>query len=122
MKENIKVIIVAPGKEPQAKMVPNTLEAFREIVGGPIETSKPFTSRVMVVCHAEGRVEGFAGNRMIGGCIYVGTIAVVGVDSFGEFKSLNDEQIGRYMSRLMKPESFTQDEIDENAYILWYEE
>ena len=37
MPKEIDVLIVEPGKAPRPAKVQNTLEAFGEIVGGPIE-------------------------------------------------------------------------------------
>lgn len=77
MKE-IKVFVKEPGKAPEARTVPNTLEAFQRIVGGYIETFTVATD-LLIVCNEEGRLLGLPYNFTIpGGVDFVGTVIFVG--------------------------------------------
>ena len=53
MDQKIKILIVEPGKEPRPATVEDTLEAFQQIVGGPIEAGCYLPQRVMLICNGE---------------------------------------------------------------------
>ena len=63
MDQKINVLIVEPGKEPRPATVEDTLEAFQQIVGGPIEAGCYLPQRVMLVCNSEGKHMGLMPNR-----------------------------------------------------------
>ena len=63
MDQKIDVLIVEPGKEPRPAAVEDTLEAFQQIVGGPIEAGCYLPQRVMLVCNGEGKNMGLMPNR-----------------------------------------------------------
>lgn len=63
MDQKINVLIVEPGKEPCPATVEDTLEAFQQIVGGPIEAGCYLPQRVMLVCNGEGKHLGLMPNR-----------------------------------------------------------
>ena len=63
MDQKINVLIVEPGKEPRPATVEDTLEAFQQIVGGPIEAGCYLPQRVMLVCNGEGKHMGLMPNR-----------------------------------------------------------
>ena len=65
MAKYIRVVIVEPGKEPYIKVVENSLECLQKIVGGYIETIRPFGDEVILVCNEEGRLRGLSLNREI---------------------------------------------------------
>lgn len=83
MKETINAVIKLPGKNPQLRTIPNTLEALQGLVGGYIETL-PVASDLVAVVNEEGRLQDLAYNMDIAGQSVVGTIVFVGVDG-GEF-------------------------------------
>ena len=85
----MEVYIKEPGKKPQLKNIPNTLEALQEIVGGYIETVT--FGDTIVICNEEGRLKGLPENCKVYGCgkeSFVGTIAFVGKDG-DEFTDFN---------------------------------
>lgn len=53
MDQKINILIVEPGKEPRPATVEDTLEAFQQIVGGPIEAGCYLPQRVMLICNGE---------------------------------------------------------------------
>lgn len=63
MDQKINVLIVEPGKEPRPATVEDTLEAFQQIVGGPIEAGCYLPQRVMLICNGEGKNMGLPPNR-----------------------------------------------------------
>ena len=63
MDQKINILIVEPGKEPRPATVEDTLEAFQQIVGGPIEAGCYLPQRVMLICSTDGRNMGLPPNR-----------------------------------------------------------
>ena len=63
MDQKIDVLIVEPGKEPRPAAVEDTLEAFQQIVGGPIEAGCYLPQRVMLICNGEGKNMNLPPNR-----------------------------------------------------------
>ena len=63
MDQKINILIVEPGKEPRPATVEDTLEAFQQIVGGPIEAGCYLPQRVMLICNGEGKNMGLPPNR-----------------------------------------------------------
>lgn len=114
MKEpQIKVVVVEPMKEAYVEVVENKLEALQKLVGGYIEVV-PFTNEAVVgVCNEEGKINGLPLNRAMYNNngeirdIVAGTMFIVGDDYInGEFKSLTDEQVEKYLNQFLRPEVF----------------
>ncbi len=63
MTREIDILIVEPGKAPRPARVEDKLEAFQEIVGGPIEAGCYLPQRVMLICNSEGKNMGLMPNR-----------------------------------------------------------
>ena len=55
MANKIDILVVEPGKAPCPAQVEDTLEAFQQIVGGPIEAGCYLPQRVMLICNGEGK-------------------------------------------------------------------
>lgn len=94
MKETINAVIKLPGKAPQLRTIPNTLEALQGLVGGYIETL-PVAYDLVAVVNEEGRLQDLAYNMDIAGQSVVGTIVFVGVDGeeFTDVPELLQKQI-----------------------------
>ena len=60
-------------------IIPNRLESFQNLVGGPIETVTVATDCV-VICNEEGRLQDLECNCSYMGIDFVGPILIVGVD------------------------------------------
>ncbi len=99
----MKVLIVEPMKPCEAREIPDTLEAMRDIVGGNIDAAYPFEEPVAVVFNAEGKILDLPYNRPLmdeNGLPYdivCGTFFLAGVGA-QDFVSLTDDQIQRYKS------------------------
>ena len=96
MKEQISVIVKNPGEAPEQVTVPNTLEAFQELVGGYIEVF-PVATDACIVCNEEGLLRDLPFNCIAHGNPFVGPIVFAGIDgedfadyplSLEEFKEL----------------------------------
>ena len=63
MTKEIDVLVVEPGKAPRPTKVMETMDAFSEIVGGPIEIWTYLPKRVLLICNSEGKNMGLPFNR-----------------------------------------------------------
>ena len=63
MANKIDILVVEPGEAPRPAKVEDTLEAFQQIVGGPIEAGCYLPQRVMLICNGEGKNMGLMPNR-----------------------------------------------------------
>ena len=63
MAKEIDILVVEPGKSPRPDRVADTLEAFQQIVGGPIEAGCYLPQRVMFICNGEGKNMDLPPNR-----------------------------------------------------------
>ena len=77
MKKIIRVIVKRPGESATDELIPNTLKALQELVGGYIEVVRVFDDAV-VICNEEGRIMGLPHNCEICGYGFVGTIVIAG--------------------------------------------
>ena len=113
--DTIKVVVVNPGKAPETKIIPNTLGALQECVGGFIELLYPWeddTSACMY-CNEEGKFNGMEWNRALydeSGDVYeiiAGPFIIVGVTDYDEYNhSLTEKQIKHYTEMYSHPEVF----------------
>ena len=55
MANKIDILVVEPCEAPRPIQVEDTLEAFQQIVGGPIEAGCYLPQRVMLICNGEGK-------------------------------------------------------------------
>ncbi len=53
MAQEIEVLVVEPGTDPRLARVEDTLEAFEQIVGGPVETGCILPQQVMLFYNGE---------------------------------------------------------------------
>lgn len=79
MNNNIKVFIKEPGKTMYETIIPNTLEALQDTVGGYIEVV-PTDWDWVIICNEEGKINGLPDNLYLYGEYYHGTVIFVGVD------------------------------------------
>ena len=117
MEKTIKVVMVEPMREPYPAEVENTLEGLQKAVGGYVETVY-LEDYVVLVCNEEGKLIGLPGNRSLGNDIIAGTFFVAGSNDDGEFVSLSEDKIRQYSDRFQKPETFTQEQVEDvSGYI-----
>ena len=98
MQRNLKCLYVKENSLPEEIMIPNTLSAKQEKIGGLIEyTYLPDDDEVVIICNEEGKINGMSPNRDTGYDIIFGPFLIVGETSEdGEDRSLSDEQIRKY--------------------------
>lgn len=77
MKEQIKVIVKAPRRSAEPRIIPNTLEELQGIVGGHIEVVR-FASDCVIICNEEGKLRGMDHNMFLMGENFVGPIIIAG--------------------------------------------
>ena len=103
--ENIRVLVVEPGKDPEVRTIENSLEGIQEIVQGYIEcvTLRDKAGEDLVlICNEEGKIRNLPMNAMIPEIddMIFGTFLIAGTDR-DEFASLTDEQIFEMNERFM---------------------
>lgn len=113
--EMIQVVIVEPFKKPYKKVIPNTLEAMNEIVGGYIENlfigETPTGAKAGVVINEEGKLLDLPFNRRILGNrgfqdVLVGRFFITAYNMQGENISLTDQQAEWYIKRFTAMEVY----------------
>ena len=62
MEKEIRVVIIEPGKPSYRKTIPNTLEAFQDIVGGYIEVV-PLPGNLRMIVNEEGKLLSLPKNK-----------------------------------------------------------
>ncbi len=112
MEETIRILKVAPGQPPEETVIPNTLEASQQIVGGYIEVVG-LDDDCVLVCNEEGKLLGLPGNRRCGEDIITGTFFVTACDEEGDFCSLSDDQMETFRQQFAEIQTFTQKDIDD---------
>lgn len=112
----MKVLIVKPEEKPYVEEIENGLESMQEIVGGYIEMID-LDEKTSLVCNEEGKIQGLEGNRRIGRDIIAGTFFLCGFNEDGESVSLTDDQISKYYEIFKEPEYFTQEEVEDSAFM-----
>ena len=103
--ENIRVLVVEPGKDPEVRVIENSLEGIQQIVQGYIEcvTLRDKAGEDLVlICNEEGKIRNLPMNAMIPEIddMIFGTFLIAGTDR-DEFASLTDEQIFEMNERFM---------------------
>lgn len=112
MQNEIKVVMVEPHKNPTVTTIKTKLENLQKAVGGLIEFIN-IEDNVCILCNEEGKLIGLEGNRTLGDDILVGTFYICGSNNEGELTSLTDSQTEKYVQFFWKPQTFTQQEIED---------
>lgn len=103
--ENIRVLVVEPGKDPEVRVIENSLEAIQQIVQGCIECVTLHDKAgedLDLICNEEGKIRNLQMNAIIPeiGDMIFGTFLIAGTNR-DEFASLTDEQIFEMNERFM---------------------
>lgn len=98
--EQITVLMVEPGYEPYETVIPNTLEAKQELVGGLITAIYPYEEPVAIVANDEGILLGMDFNRSVEGGYggVFGPFFVCGLTE-DDFGSLPPDQMARFKQK-----------------------
>ena len=122
MKEKtIKVLKVEPKKVPVVVRLNNDLDSLQKAVSEGCESQGlieiiPIADDVCILFNEEGKLIGLEGNRRLGNDIICGTFYVVGEDDKGNLCSLTDKQMMFYSMMFLKPEEFSEDEIENSCF------
>lgn len=109
--EEIQIVVVEPNKKPYKKMIPNTLEAMNEVVGGYIEVLNIGKSKtgacIAITLNEEGKVKGLPVNRFIVGFdILVGTFFITAYNLEGDNVSISDLDAQHFIKRFSPMEIY----------------
>ena len=123
--EQIRVVLVEPGKYARAAIIENSLAEHQRICDGWIQTCYPFEEMVCLVCNDEGKLNRMPLNRGIKDVetdeiidIIAGTFFICDC-STENFGSLSEEQVDRYVEQFKKPERFYM--IEDEIFSVTYE-
>lgn len=112
----LEILAVEPGKLPELRSIPHTLQAMQALVGGSIQAVHPFDEPMALICNEEGKLEGLPPNRGLwdeDGTLYdvvCGTFFLCATPPDEDiFRSLMEEQARRYQERFARPEIFLLD-------------
>lgn len=113
--ENMKVVIVEPGKAAYVAEIKSDLDGMQKVVGGFIEPIYYLDEpNVVMIGNEEAKLTGLEGNRRFGKAIVAGTFFICG-QTEGEdgyiFCSLPDELCDKYVKQFAIPEEITQEEV-----------
>ena len=105
--DEILVVVVEPGKKPYKKVIPNSLDSMKEIVGGWIENvfigETKMGARVGIVLNEEGKLIGLPANRRIhfqrGSDTLVGNLFITAYNMQGDNVTLTDAEAEFYIKR-----------------------
>ena len=115
--KEIKVLMVEPGKHPEATTLKDDLDSLQKAVSigadyqGLIEIIS-LGNGDCLLCNEEGKLIGLEGNRRLGNDIIVGVFYIIGEDEEGNLVSLTEKKIQYYTERFWEPETFGRAEID----------
>ena len=109
----IRVLLIQPGKYPKEIKIDSTLEAMQKVVGGDIEEYMPFEDEVALICNEEGKQLGLPLNRAIYGEDKE-MIEIIAGDFFlayapissEKFLSMPDGLLAKYAEIFKYPERF----------------
>ena len=109
----IRVLMIEPGKPPEMREISDTLESMQEAVGGWIEEYMPFDDDVALVVNEEGKINGLPLNRAIRGedgslqDIIAGPFFICSAPVESEsYQSLTPEMEKKYREKFRNPERF----------------
>lgn len=104
--EEIKMLLVKPGRYPETIIAPQTLESLQKLVEGDIEIVYPWQDSACIICDDEGKLTGKPLNRPLGDYdVLAGSFLIAGLDG-PDFKSLTDDQVKTYEEMFHQPTVF----------------
>ena len=115
--KKIRVLMIAPGKEPDIVTLDNNLDALQKAVSidapsqGLIEIIT-LDKKNCILCNEEGKLIGLEPNRRLGYDILCGVFYICGQSKDGELRSLSEERIRFWSHVFAEPEYFEADEVE----------
>ena len=121
----IEVLLVEAGERPRKEIIFNSLEDFKIIVNEctafPADAEIiELEENVVLIRNEEGFLLSLEGNRRIGDEIISGTFFIAGIDDEGNITSLPDDKIEKYCKRFWKIEKFTDKEVSDAYWDMWF--
>ena len=115
--QTIKVLKVAPKREPEVVYLDNSLRGFQEAVsiGAPevgLIEALGLEPGVDLLLNEEGKLIPLEPNRRFNGDILCGVFYVIGSNYDGDFCSLDDPIIQKYTEIFKNPEDIDPDEVE----------
>lgn len=95
----IRVVVKNPGQQAQTQFIENSLESFKEIVGGYLE-ALPIPYPFGGYCNEEGLLVNLTPNVALSGNVVVGPVVVFNVDREGNEVSLSEQEAQVWMNNL----------------------
>lgn len=99
----MKVLVIAPDKEPVVQDIDGSLKSMQAVVGGYIQAYYPWWEEVAIICNDEGKIKGLPLNRPIFGergeflDFIAGTFFICGAPADGEnFTDIPKDLIEHY--------------------------
>ena len=103
----MKAIVIKPGRRACLRDLDLSYHNLRTLVGGYIEMTYPFPDEeIAVISNEEAKLLDLAPNRAIRSSegevidIYCGTMVVVALAPEGEYRSLTEEEVNAFCTRL----------------------
>lgn len=90
--KSVRAIVKEPFKPAEEKILPNTLKAFQDEVGGYIEAMYFKDADCLLICNEEGKFSNLKFNFRLGSDFIMGTAVFVNED-LEEFGSLTEDQV-----------------------------
>lgn len=115
--KKIRVLMIAPGKEPDIVTLDNNLDALQKAVSidapsqGLIEIIT-LDKKNCILCNEEGKLIGLKPNRRLGYDILCGVFYICGQSKDGELRSLSEDRIRFWSQIFAEPEYFEDDEVE----------
>ena len=115
--KKIRVLMIAPGKEPDIVTLDNNLDALQKAVSidapsqGLIEIIT-LDKKNCILCNEEGKLIGLEPNRRLGYDIICGVFYICGQSKDGELRSLSEDRIRFWSHVFAEPEYFEADEVE----------
>lgn len=115
--KKIRVLMIAPGKEPDIVTLDNNLDALQKAVSidapsqGLIEIIT-LDKKNCLICNEAGKLINLLPNRRLGHDIIVGVFYICGQSKDGELRSLSEERIRFWSHVFAEPEYFEDDEVE----------
>ena len=109
MAENntMRILLIRPGKRPEVKVIPHTLEEMQKTVGGCIQATYPWDDLIGLICDEDALTKPEQqGNRKINDDMAIkGPFFLCGLGE-EDFTDFPKELIDKYMKLFWKPEIF----------------
>lgn len=98
----LRVVALEPGKLPYETEVVDSFRAFQQAVCGYFEVAYPFEDDAVIIVNEEGYLIEMEPTCVINGNLYVGPAFIVRNGGDGNFYSLTDSQVQKYLNTFQK--------------------